>query len=232
MYSLSSKNTHLFKNNLSFMIAFTGVTKSYTTGNEKITILNNFDLSIQSGEFVAIMGPSGSGKSTLLGLAGGIISPDSGTIEIGEVTLSSLRDTEATEFRGANIAYIFQSFELISTLTVRENIELPLDINKSVPRAYGVEDILARVGLTGKGDRYPDQLSGGERQRVAIARAFIGKFPYLYADEPTGNLDRTNAERVMDIIAELHAETGNTILMITHDPLIGARADRVVQIGG
>jgi putative ABC transport system ATP-binding protein len=214
------------------MIVFDQVTKSYTTGGETVTILKDFNLSVQTGEFVAIMGPSGSGKSTLLGLAGGIITPDSGSVSLGEVELSALRDARSTEFRGANIAYIFQSFELISTLTVRENIELPLDINQGVARAYSVDEILARVGLTGKGDRYPDQLSGGERQRVAIARAFIGKFPYLYADEPTGNLDRTNAERVMDLIAELHGETGNTILMITHDPLIGARADRVVEIGG
>lgn len=214
------------------MIAFDQVTKSYTTGGETVTILKDFDLEIQTGEFVAIMGPSGSGKSTLLGLAGGIITPDSGSVKLGEAELSALSDAQATEFRGANIAYIFQSFELISTLTVRENIELPLDINQGVARAYSVDEILTRVGLSGKGDRYPDQLSGGERQRVAIARAFIGKFPYLYADEPTGNLDRANAERVMDLIAELHAETGNTILMITHDPLIGARADRVVEIGG
>jgi putative ABC transport system ATP-binding protein len=214
------------------MIAFDQVTKSYTTGGETVTILKDFDLEIQTGEFVAIMGPSGSGKSTLLGLAGGIITPDSGSVKLGATELSTLSDAQATEFRGANITYIFQSFELIATLTVRENIELPLDINQGVARAYSVDEILSRVGLIGKGDRYPDQLSGGERQRVAIARAFIGKFPYLYADEPTGNLDRANAERVMDLIAELHAETGNTILMITHDPLIGARADRVVEIGG
>jgi putative ABC transport system ATP-binding protein len=214
------------------MIAFDQVTKSYTTGGETVTILKDFNLEIQTGEFVAIMGPSGSGKSTLLGLAGGIITPDTGSVKLGATELSALSDAQATEFRGANIAYIFQSFELISTLTVRENIELPLDINQGVARAYSVDEILTRVGLSGKGDRYPDQLSGGERQRVAIARAFIGKFPYLYADEPTGNLDRANAERVMDLIAELHAETGNTILMITHDPLIGARADRVVEIGG
>jgi putative ABC transport system ATP-binding protein len=214
------------------MIAFDQVTKSYTTGGETVTILKDFNLEIQTGEFVAIMGPSGSGKSTLLGLAGGIITPDSGSVKLGATELSALSDAQATEFRGANIAYIFQSFELIATLTVRENIELPLDINQGVARAYSVDEILTRVGLSGKGDRYPDQLSGGERQRVAIARAFIGKFPYLYADEPTGNLDRANAERVMDLIAELHGETGNTILMITHDPLIGARADRVVEIGG
>ena len=132
------------------MIVFDQVAKSYTTGGETVTIFNQFDLQVKTGEFVAIMGPSGSGKSTLLGLAGGIISPDTGSVNIGGTELSGMSDTQATEFRGANIAYIFQSFELISTLTVRENIELPLDINRGVERAYNVDEVLARVGLSGK----------------------------------------------------------------------------------
>ena len=132
------------------MIVFDQVAKSYTTGGETVTIFNQFDLQVKTGEFVAIMGPSGSGKSTLLGLAGGIISPDTGSVNIGGTELSGMSDAQATEFRGANIAYIFQSFELISTLTVRENIELPLDINRGVERAYNVDEVLARVGLSGK----------------------------------------------------------------------------------
>ena len=214
------------------MIQFTSVSKSFTIAEETTQIFKDFNLEIQDGEFVAIMGPSGSGKSTLLGLASGLISPDSGQVMIAGTDVSSLGDTDkVTKFRGANIAYIFQTFELIPTLTVRENIELPLDINQQIERAFSVEDILIRVGLTGKGNRYPDSLSGGERQRVAIARAFIAKLPYLYADEPTGNLDRINADRVMNLLEELHAETGNTILMITHDPVIAERADRTINIG-
>ncbi len=215
------------------MIQFSNVYKSYTVAGETTEIFKDFSFQIKTGEFVAIMGPSGSGKSTLLGLASGLIAPDAGDIMIGSRSLTGLRGSEEiTAFRGANIAYIFQTFELIPTLTVRENIELPLDINRSVERAYDLEEILARVGLTGKANRYPDSLSGGERQRVAIARAFVGKLPYLYADEPTGNLDRINADRIMSLLEELHSETGSTILMITHDPVVAARAGRTIKLGG
>lgn len=134
-----------------------------------------------------------------------------------------------TAFRGSRIAFIFQAYELIPNLTVEENIDLPIDINH-IPRRFTTAEILERVGLTGKGARYPTELSGGEQQRVAVARAFVGQLPYLLADEPTGNLDRKNANRIMDLIDELHKEAGNTILMITHDPEVAGRADVVYEL--
>jgi putative ABC transport system ATP-binding protein len=212
------------------MIQLSHIEKSYNSGGERVEILKDFSLSVQSGEFIALMGPSGSGKSTILGLISGLLSPDSWEVQVGDFRFSGLSNDQITAIRWSNIAYIFQSFELIPTLTVRENIELPLDINPGVPRRFSVEELLDRVGLTGKSERYPNALSGWEKQRVAIARAFIGSMPYLLADEPTGNLDRKTADTIMELIVQLHKETGNTIILITHDPVVAARADRIVSL--
>ncbi len=211
------------------MIHLSYIAKSYTTGGEVVQIFSDLSLSIESGEFVAIMGPSGSGKSTLLGLISGLLAPDSGVVQIGSQDISKLSEDATTRFRGKNISYIFQAYELVPSLTVEENIDLPIDISGS-PRRFEVTDILEKVGLTGKKNRYPGELSGGEKQRVAIARAFVSEVPYLLADEPTGNLDRTNALRVIDLLASLHKETKNTILMITHDREIAERADRILEL--
>lgn len=177
------------------------------------------------------MGASGAGKSTILSLIAGIISPECGSISLGETDITTLTRDAMIQYRGKNIAFIFQAFELIPNLTVEENIDLVLDISHA-PRRYVTSEILEKVWLTGKWHRYPTELSGGEQQRVAIARAFVADVPYLLADEPTGNLDEGNASRVMDIIDILHKETGNTIVMITHDADIASRADIVWKLHG
>lgn len=199
------------------MIQLHNIAKSYTSRGEVVELFTDLSWQVNEGAWVALMGASGAGKSTLLSMIAGIITPDTGRIILSNNTdITTLTPDERTVFRGQNIAFIFQAFELIPNLTVSENIDLVLDISHA-PRRYETDEILEKVGLAGKGKRYPNELSGGEQQRVAIARAFVSRVPYLFADEPTGNLDERNAERIMELIRALHEETGNTIIMITHD---------------
>ena len=213
------------------MISLSNISKSYTSKNETVTLFTDLDWQVETGSYVSLMGASGTGKSTLLSLIAGIIRPDSGTIELWVTDITTLTTDEMIEYRGGHIAFIFQAFELIPNLTVTENIDLVLDISHA-PRRYETSVILDKVGLAGKWGRYPTELSGGEQQRVAIARAFVADVEYLLADEPTGNLDEGNANRIMDLIDTLHQETGNTIVMITHDRDIASRADRVYRLSG
>jgi putative ABC transport system ATP-binding protein len=213
------------------MITLQKISKSYNSHSEKVTLFTDLDWHIQTGSFTALMGASGAGKSSLISLIAGIISPDSGSIYLGDTDITTLSRDEMIAYRGSHIAFIFQAFELIPNLTVTENIDLVLDISHA-PRRYTTDEILSRVGLVGKGSRYPTELSGGEQQRVAIARAFVADVPYLLADEPTGNLDEVNAGRIMELITELHRETGNTIIMITHDRDIAGYADETYRLHG
>ncbi len=213
------------------MIHVKNISKSYTSKSEKVTLFTDLDWQIEAGSFVALMGASGAGKSSLLSLVAGIIRPDSGSIELGDTDITTLSTDAMIEYRGGHIAFIFQSFELIPNLTVRENIEIVLDISHA-PRRYDTDTILEKVGLAGKWERYPTELSGGEAQRVAIARAFVAQVPYLFADEPTGNLDEGNAKKIMELITTLHRETENTIIMITHDRDIAGYADRTYRLHG
>ncbi|NRH20854.1 ABC transporter ATP-binding protein [Candidatus Gracilibacteria bacterium] len=213
------------------MITLKNISKSYTSRGETVTLFTNLDWLIDQGSFVALMGASGAGKSTLLSLIAGILSPDLGNITLDDTDITTLSRDAMIEYRGQHIAFIFQAFELIPNLTVEENIDLILDISHA-PRRYATSEILDKVGLTGKGLRYPTELSGGEQQRVAIARAFVADVPFLLADEPTGNLDEGNASRIMDIIDTLHKETKNTIVMITHDADIASRADMIWKLHG
>lgn len=213
------------------MIQLKNIAKSYTSRGEVIELFTDLSWQVESSAWVALMGASGAGKSTLLSLIAGILTPDAGHIFLGDTDITILSRDEMTAFRGQGIAFIFQAFELIPNLTVIENIDLVLDISHA-PRRYSSEEILEKVGLAGKGNRYPNELSGGEQQRVAIARAFIADVPYLFADEPTGNLDEKNAERIMELIRTLHEETKNTIIMITHDKGIASHADSVYRLSG
>lgn len=211
------------------MIEIKKIAKSYTSRGEVINLFHDLDWKVEEGSWVALMGASGAGKSTLLSLIAGILSPDEGSIFLGKTDITRFSRDEMTSFRGKHIAFIFQSFELIPNLTVTENIDLVLDISKA-PRRYPTEEILEKVGLSGKGNRYPNELSGGEQQRVAIARAFVSRVPYLFADEPTGNLDEKNAEKIMELIRVLHEEIKNTIVMITHDKGIAGHADELFRL--
>jgi putative ABC transport system ATP-binding protein len=169
------------------------------------------------------MWPSGSGKSTLLNLISGLDTPDHGSVLSWKTIISNLGEDARTRWRAQHVAFVFQQFHLIPNLTIADNIDLVIDISQ-VQRRFSTEEILNKVGLAGYGARYPHQLSGGEQQRVALARAFVGKLPLLLADEPTGNLDHTNAVMIMDLMMSLQHDTNMTIVIITHDPQVAAYA--------
>lgn len=193
--------------------------------------MRGINLVIPQGEFAAIMGPSGSGKSTLLGLLAGLDSATSGKIILDGDDITGLSEDRMSEVRGRKIGFVFQSFQLIPTLTAEENVLLPAELAGAdsgvVKRA---RELLKRVGLAGRMDHYPVQLSGGEQQRVALARAFITKPPILLADEPTGNLDGKTGNQVLEILLELNRQEGATLVLVTHDPALATHADRVITL--
>ena len=207
-----------------------GLRKQYQMGEFAVDALDGIDLKIRKGEFVAIMGPSGSGKSTLLHLMGGLDTPTDGAVMLGGRRLAHLSDDEVTILRRRQVGFVFQFFNLLPTLTAAENVALPLLID-----GWRVEDLAARVaelldlvGLSDRRDHRPDQLSGGEQQRVAIARALVTEPAVVLADEPTGNLDSKAGREVLGLLRRACDEKGQTIVLVTHDPLAASYADRVV----
>ena len=200
-------------------LRFHDLTKSYYEGNVRRSVLQNAHAEFQSGEITAILGKSGSGKSTLLNLISGIDAPDSGQIWVAGRDLTTLSEHDLTLFRRSQIGFVFQFFNLIPTLTVGENISLPLELNR-FPRPQIVakaREMLDAVDLLERWDTFPEKLSGGEQQRVAIARALVNNPQLVLADEPTGNLDTTSGASIMQLLSELH-ESGRTVLVVTHDP--------------
>jgi len=208
------------------------VSKSIDTGTHRVDILRGIDLQIPAGQFVAIMGASGSGKSTLLGLLAGLDAPTSGRIFIDGQDITGLSEDQLAIVRGRKIGFVFQSYQLIPTLTAEENVLLPYelaggDVSAGTARA---RELLESVGLSGRLDHYPVQLSGGEQQRVALARAFMGRPPILMADEPTGNLDSGNGAHVLDLLITLNRREGATLVLVTHDISLTRHADRVITL--
>jgi putative ABC transport system ATP-binding protein len=217
---------------LSPRLECTALTKTFPSGNETLTVIDRIDLAVQAGEFVAILGPSGSGKSTLLGLLAGLERPTSGSVRLDGQPLEALDEDELALLRRHKVGFIFQTFQLLDNLTAEENVILPLELT-GVPRARDRSgELFDRLGLEGRRHHYPAQLSGGEQQRVAIARAFAPRPSVLLADEPTGNLDRENGRRVLDLLLELRDHESVTLLLVTHDLEIGARAGRQVHLDG
>lgn len=212
-------------------IRIENVSKKYDEHN--VTALNKLSLTLERGEFVAIMGPSGCGKSTLLNLLAGIDRPSSGSIHIGETDISKMTDAQLTLLRRDKIGFIFQFFNLLSTLTAEENIALPLELSNSHGRSEikaKCKQMLDRVGLAERASFYPSQLSGGEMQRIAIARAIIHAPELIVADEPTGNLDTENGEHILNLLSELCKQGGHTAIMATHSVEAAAYADRIVHM--
>jgi putative ABC transport system ATP-binding protein len=209
-----------------------GVRKVYRTGEVEVTALRDLDLRVAAGELVAVMGPSGSGKTTLLNCLSGLDDIDAGRVLIGGRDLFAMSDADRTEHRARSMGFVFQSFNLIPVFSAVENIELPLllvgtDRREARQRAMAM---LARVGLTGRDRHRPNELSGGEQQRVTIARALVARPAIVWADEPTGNLDTAMAAQVMELLLQLNAEEGQTIVLVTHDPSIGAAAQRLIRM--
>lgn len=193
-------------------------------------ILDNLSLEIPDKQMVAIVGPSGSGKSTLLGLMAGLDRPTSGSILLDGQELTTMSESALARFRRAKIGYIFQSFHLIPTLTARENVAVPLDLSGERNCDERAADLLAAVGLADRLDHYPVQLSGGEQQRVAVARAFACRPPFLFADEPTGNLDSATGTQVIDLLLALHRDYGTTLVLVTHDRDLAGHMQRIVTL--
>jgi putative ABC transport system ATP-binding protein len=213
------------------VIEMHNVKKQYSSGDDVVEALRGVDLSIESGEFITIMGQSGSGKSTLLSVLGGMNHPTAGDVAMAGVKLYRLPGEKLADFRAQNLGFVFQSFHLISYLTAIENVMLPLAIVKmsSAAKRSAARTALERVGLGAKLDRLPNQLSGGEQERVAIARAIVNNPHILLADEPTGNLDSKTSEEVMALFRELN-EAGQTVVMVTHNPDNGRFADRTITL--
>ena len=206
--------------------------RDYARGAETIHTLRDVDLDIAAGSFVALMGPSGSGKTTLLNLLAGIDRPTAGTIRVGGTEIGTLSRSRLASWRSATVGYVFQIYNLVPVLTAYENVELPLLLHPigHAERHRRVAEALGTVGLADRHGHYPRQLSGGQEQRVAIARAIVTQPALLLADEPTGDLDRASAAQVMDLLARLNRERGQTIVMVTHDPATAARAGRTVHL--
>jgi putative ABC transport system ATP-binding protein len=200
------------------------------SGGRPLTILDGVTLEIARGDAVAVIGPSGSGKSTLLGLIAGLDAPTAGSITVGGVDVTRLGESALARFRRETIGYVFQSYHLIPTLTAAENVAVPLELAGERRVAARVRALLAQVGLGDRADHYPVQLSGGEQQRVALARAVVLEPPLLLADEPTGNLDSATGAAIIELLFTLNRERGSTLLLVTHDPALAERADRVVSL--
>jgi len=212
------------------MIATHHMTMQLEAGGQTVTILEDVTVQIPEKQTVAIVGPSGSGKSTLLGLIAGLDRPTSGTIWLNGVEITALGEKAMARLRLANVGYIFQSFHLIPTLTALENVSIPLELAGDRHAQQRAGELLRAVGLGHRVSHYPVQLSGGEQQRVAVARAFACRPPILLADEPTGNLDSSTGQQVIELIMALHRDAGTTLVLVTHDQQLAASMERVITI--
>lgn len=218
------------------MIRAEGLSKEYMSGGRPLRVLDRVDLEVEAESFVAIVGPSGSGKTTLLGLLAGLDVPTEGRVTIAGEDLFSLTEDGRARFRAENVGFVFQTFHLLPTLTALENVMVPLELLGGPRKRNGVSirergiELLDRVGLGDRTDHYPAQLSGGEQQRVALARAFSNEPRILFADEPTGNLDRKTGRHVVELLEELNHESRTTLLLVTHDLDLAARAHRTVSL--
>jgi putative ABC transport system ATP-binding protein len=211
------------------MLRCASLTKTYLSAGRRLTVLKDITFSVEPGAFLAVVGPSGSGKTTLLGLLAGLDRPTAGTVHLDGQELGALDEDRRARLRVEKIGFVFQSFQLIPTLTARENVQVPLELRGQPAEARATE-LLERVGLPDRGDHYPAQLSGGEQQRVALARAFSTRPRVLFADEPTGNLDAGTGATIIDLMTELNQDLGTTLVLVTHDLDLAARARRTIRL--
>src|SRR5688572_15465959 len=212
------------------MLVAQGLTKEFDSGSHHLTVLRDVSFTIPQGTFVAIVGPSGSGKTTLLGLLAGLDTPTRGRVLLDDADLTAMTEDERARLRGQKVGFVFQSFQLIPTLSALENVQVPLELRgdgDAVPRA---RELLERVGLGDRAHHLPAQLSGGEQQRVAIARAFVNRPKLLFADEPTGNLDAATGGRIIELLETLNRDAGTTIVLVTHDAGLAERTQRIIRL--
>ncbi len=214
------------------MLKVSGLTKTYPSGGSQLTVLDDVSFEVKRGDSCAIVGPSGSGKTTLLGLCAGLDRATSGSVVLNGITIDQLSEDEKAAVRNQNVGFIFQSFNLMPTLTALENVMIPLELRKDKSARSKAAELLARVGLGDRQNHYPTQLSGGEQQRVSIARAFANAPAILFADEPTGNLDNETGKTIEKLIFELNKDAGTTLVMVTHDLELAQQTNRVIQMKG
>lgn len=214
------------------MLEVKNLSKIYTSGERSLTVLHDVNFSVKAGETLSIMGPSGSGKTTLLGLCAGLDQASEGEVLINGVTLKGLGEDARAAIRKQDVGFIFQNFQLLPTLTALENVMVPLELKKRKDAKAKAMSLLELVGLADRATHYPTQLSGGEQQRVSIARAFANEPKLLFADEPTGNLDTETGSKIEDLIFELNEKENTTLILVTHDPELAARTQRILSIKG
>lgn len=214
------------------ILSVSNVSKTYQSGNKRLTVLHDISFNVKAGAILAIVGPSGSGKTTLLGLCAGLDKVSSGTITLNDILLNDRSEDEKAFIRSRYTGFIFQNFQLIPTLTALENVMVPLELQGEKHIRSRAVDLLEKVGLSDRMNHYPAQLSGGEQQRVAIARAFSTQPKILFADEPTGNLDDDTSAHIVALLFELNREAGTTLIMVTHNADLAARTQRIIRLKG
>ena len=214
------------------MLEVQNLTKTYKSGGKDLTVLHEVSFNIPSGDSLAIVGPSGSGKTTLLGLCAGLDRSSSGSVILNGVSLDSLNEDQRAAVRNQYVGFVFQNFQLISTLTALENVMVPLELRGERNAESRSMELLKKVGLADRYDHYPAQLSGGEQQRIAIARAFSNNPKILFADEPTGNLDADTKETVENLLFELNREAGTTLILVTHDLDLASKTNHILKLKG
>jgi putative ABC transport system ATP-binding protein len=212
------------------MLVARELSKEYRSGENRLAVLRDVSFSIPQGAFVAIVGPSGSGKTTLLGLLAGLDTPTHGQVLLDGADLTAMTEDDRARLRGEKVGFVFQSFQLISTLTALENVQVPLELRGESGAGERARELLRRVGLADRLDHFPTQLSGGEQQRVAIARAFANAPRIMFADEPTGNLDSDTGARIVELLEALNRESKTTIILVTHDLTLASRTQRVIRL--
>lgn len=212
------------------MLVARNLSKEYRSGDNRLTVLRDVNFAIPQGAFVAIVGPSGSGKTTLLGLLAGLDTPSTGQVILDGSDMTAMDEDQRARLRGEKVGFVFQSFQLIATLTAIENVQVPLELRGETGAGERARELLRRVGLGDRLDHFPTQLSGGEQQRVAIARAFANAPRILFADEPTGNLDSDTGGRIVELLEALNRESRTTIILVTHDHTLAGRAQRIIRL--
>jgi len=212
------------------MLVARNLSKEYRSGDNRLTVLRDVNFAIPQGAFVAIVGPSGSGKTTLLGLLAGLDTPSTGQVILDGSDMTAMDEDQRARLRGEKVGFVFQSFQLIVTLTALENVQVPLELRGESGAGDRARELLTRVGLGDRLDHFPTQLSGGEQQRVAIARAFANAPRILFADEPTGNLDSDTGSRIVELLESLNRESRTTIILVTHDHTLAGRAQRIIRL--
>lgn len=217
---------------MSKILKITGLEKSYSSGQKRLTVLKNISFEVEEGQTFAIVGPSGSGKTTLLGLCAGLDQPDSGEVELCGVDLNSLNEDERAALRNEKVGFIFQNFQLLPTLTALENVGVPLELQGGRNAREKSRELLEKVGLGDRMHHYPSQLSGGEQQRVALARAFANSPSILFADEPTGNLDEETGDKVVQLLFDLNKDAGTTLVIVSHDLELAGRTQQILRLKG